>query len=140
MGISIGNCKHSIDMTYGGFYRLRNKIAELLNEDFGKLYHEWTDISPYNTMTDEQGNERLAQLYADHKIKDEDDVILDFLFQSDCAGKVSYQVCKKLYKVVEDYDDDFCYGYPGRPDYATFKEFKEILVECYKNRWILKWY
>lgn len=137
MGISIGNCRQSIDMPYSGFYKLRNKVADLLNEDFSKLYHEYVSLSP--TISDKEANDRLEKLYVENKLTENDNDILDFLFQPEYKGKLNYKGCRKLFNLIKDYDDNILYGYAGRSDCAMFKDFKKIVYECYSNRIILKW-
>lgn len=138
MGITISNKEKSIDMGCGGFYNLRKNIAYLLCEDFGRLYESW--ISPLSQMDDEMGNIQLMNLFNVGLLKEEDEVILDFLFASDCAGKISSKDCCKLYALIKDYDDNILYGYVGRPDCARFKDFKEIVKQSAKNRWIVSWH
>ena len=75
--------------------------------------------------------------YNEDKVRD---VVLDFLFASDAGGKVSAKGCKRLYKIIKDYDDDILYGYIGRKDCAMFKDFKDIVKECAERRIILSWY
>ena len=138
MGISIGNKNREIDMGYGGFYNLRKNIAGIYSSEFKRLYEEW--VSPCSKMTDEEGNKQLITLYENDILTDEDDVVLDFLFASDAGGKVSAKGCKRLYKIIKDYDDDILYGYIGRKDCAMFKDFKDIVKECAERRIILSWY
>ena len=65
--------------------------------------------------------------------------VIDFLYEPDCDGSVSYGTCKQILKVVRDYDDSSLYGYAGRPDCAKFVDFKLIVGDCVKNKCTLKW-
>lgn len=137
MGVTIENKTKSIDMGYGGFYNLRETIAGLLSEEFKNLYVEWTSMN--GSINNEEGNKLLGNMYKRGVLTDEDVIILDFLFASDCGGKISVKGCRRLWKLIKDYDDNVLYGYAGRPDCAKFKDFKEIIETSAKNRWIAKW-
>lgn len=137
MGVTIENKNRSIDMGYGGFYNLRKNIAGIYSIEFKNLYEEW--CRPYSKITNEEGNKILASFYERNILTDDDDIVLDFLFASDCEGKISVKGCRRLYKIIKDYDDNICYGYIGRNDCAMFKDFKSLVEECAKNRIILKW-
>lgn len=65
--------------------------------------------------------------------------VVDFLFQSDCSGAIRFGACKQILKVIGDYDDDICYGYAGRKDYAMFRDFKAILQDCVDTKSDLVW-
>ena len=144
MGITIGNRSQSIDMGDRGFLMLRTKIAELLDIDFSVLYKEMSD-NLYTRFDSEEARKKYWEDYnkralalCEEKKLDED--VVNFLYASDCEGKVTPNGCHSLYSVIQDYDDDICYGYTGRPDCAKFKDFKEIIFDCWKNRRQLQWY
>lgn len=65
--------------------------------------------------------------------------IADFLYQSDCGGKIRYGACKEILRVVGDYDNRVIYGYAGRENPARFKDFKEILKDCVDNKCFMVW-
>ena len=138
MRITIRNKNKSIDMGYGGFFNLRKNIAGIFSPDFKEFYEEWT--KPSSKITDEEGNFKLMEFYNKGVFNDNDDDILNFLFASDCDGKISAKTCKKLYNRIRDYDDNILYGYIGRPDCAKFSDFKEIVADCAKNHLVLSWY
>ena len=137
MGLTIRNKESSIDMGSGGFCRLRETIAGILSEEFKDLYVSWTSLS--NPISDDEGNERLKALFEKRALKEEDAPVLDFLFKPDSEGKLSPKECKRLYSLIKDYDNNILYGYVGRPDCARFRDFKAIVEECAKNRWVLVW-
>lgn len=137
MGVSI-SCKKtgkSIDMGYGGFFNLRKKVAELAGGPFAEHYASLKTFGDeeYFEAFDRKTSEILEKKQADIKI-------VDFCLQSDCDGKIHYGACKNILKVIGDYDDDIAYGYFGRPDCAMFKDFKEILEDCVKNKCDMLWY
>lgn len=144
MGVSL-YCKKTgtcCDMGYFGFQRFRNKVAYLCSEEFGKLDDEIEKFA-LRIPTDkekaefnEQINRKVENLILAQKISRK---VVDFIFQSDCEGKIRYGACKEIYKHIKDYDDDICYGYAGRSDCAMFKDLKALIKECYDNKSDLVW-
>ncbi|MEE0992549.1 MAG: hypothetical protein UH542_06185 [Bacteroidales bacterium] len=145
MGVTIycKKTKSSIDMGYGGFNNLRNKVAELAG---GPFYPHYLLLSEPRVMFvfDEK---RRKQFFEDFdkrtaeliETKQADIKIVDFLLQPDCGGKIRYGACKNILKAIGDYDDDVLYGYCGRPDCAKFVDFKQILQECVDTKSDLVW-
>lgn len=141
MGITL-KCKKTgtdYDMGYFDFMRLREKVAELCSEEFGKHYKKLFYAPAIGEARAEffQEFDKKTQELLDAKavhIK-----IADFCLQSDCNGKIQYGACKEIYKHVKDYDDDYCYGYSASPNAMTFKDFKHLLLECIENKSQLVW-
>lgn len=144
MGVTL-SCKKTgsgIDMGYGGFNRLRNKVAELYSEEFGKHYSQLA--SPFAMFL---SGEARKSFFEEYDKKTEEMVqakrlnikVADFCYQSDCEGAIRYGACKVIYEVVKDYDDDLLYGYAGRSDCAKFSDFKRLLKECYDTKSDLVW-
>ena len=124
-----------------GFAALRRKVAELTNEEIYKHYCNLFTYHPtikdskdyykqYDAKTD-----TLDKKY-DYKYND----ILYFLYASDISAKMPVDVCKKIWELIKDYDDDVLYGYSGRPDCAKFADFKEIVKDCMDNNCNMRWY
>lgn len=142
MGLTI-KCKKTgreMDVSYFGFNRLRTKVAELVSPEIGKHYQELDGIFRMNSSEKEKAlksydneTERLIENKM-FPIK-----IADFLYQSDCDGKIRYGACKEILKVIGDYDDRIIYGYAGRENPAKFKNFKEILQDCVDNKCFMVW-
>ena len=142
MGVTI-KCKKTgreMDMGYFGFFKLRAKVAELVGSEVGEHYKKLDDILniPYPER------ENVLKLYDDEterlvKNKVLSIKIADFLYQSDCDGKIRYGACKEILKVIGDYDDSIIYGYAGRKNPAKFKDFKEILQDCVDNKCFMIW-
>lgn len=137
MGISIGNQTDSISVGYGGFHRLRCDIAGVFGEDFQTLYKNWRD----DTCSNKEISAALKVMYDKGELTDKDDPVIKFLFSCDCDGELSYQGCKRLYQLIEDYgNDNEQYGYIGRlDDCATLADFKEIVKDCSANHWMMEW-
>ncbi len=136
MGVSLyaTNSKYSFEMGSGGFFSLRKNIAEVLDTDFGDLYGRLLEC---HTKEDFEWFNKLANQIAQEKKLDDD--ILDFLFQPDMGGAVSYKTCQKIYNMIKDVDfgeKGFQYVTYRKDDYENFKLF---LQECYQKRRKMRW-
>lgn len=140
MGVTIKSKNYSIDMGGGGFNNLRTKIAELTGKEIGEHYKELTKGTfLYGTEREEffeNYNKKISELEEEFKIPCG---ILDFLYASDCGGKLPFKKCKQIYEVIKDYDDNILYGYIGRKDCAKFKDFKEIVKDCVDSKCSMRW-
>lgn len=142
MGLTI-KCKKTgreMDVSYSGFSRLRKKVAELVSPEVGKHYQTLDKIF----RMDSSEKENAFKLYDDEteRLVESEALpikIADFLYQSDCDGKIRYGACKEILKVIVDYDDSIIYGYAGRENPAKFKDFKEILQDCVDNKCFMVW-
>lgn len=134
MGICLKNKEYSMDMGYGSFYNLRKKIAHLYNEEFGNIYEQWVNGECDNSTI----NLKMEELFQNNTFIDQDSYTLNFLFQSDCEGKISYKDCKRLLEIIGDYTDNIQYGYVYANN--SFSYFKEMLRNCYNKRRNLYWY
>ena len=142
MGVTI-KCKKTgreMDVGYFGFHKLRAKIAELVSPKVGKHYQMYDGIF---SMTS-PAKEHALKSHADEterliERKELSIKIADFLYQSDCEGKIRYGACKEILKVIGDYDNRVIYGYAGRENPAKFKDFKEILQDCVDNKCFMVW-
>lgn len=142
MGITINSKNNSIDIGYFGFRQLRIKIAELTTDDIAKHYKELenailifseTERKKYFKKYDEKTDE-LDKKY-NYKYKR----VLNFLYSSDCEAKIDVDICKELYEIIKEYDDDIKYGYSGRSDCAMFNDFKELILDCINSDCYLEW-
>ena len=139
MGVTV-RCKKegkSIDLSYSGFNRLRNKVAELVGNPFYDHYLE-LDNTEIMMMDSDKKQKYFTNYDNETKILIEKNCIsikvADFLYQSDCEGKIRYGACKEILKVIGDYNDNILYGYCGRKDCAKFSDFVSILKDCVKNK------
>ena len=81
---------------------------------------------------------RLDKEYNEYlKTVDIDDDIVDFLFQSDCEGKITYKTARKI--------RDLCMksNYEGKFGYISYqlsmKEMAEIFDDAVKHRCNVRW-
>jgi hypothetical protein len=141
MGVTIENKNKAIDLGYGGFNLLRTKIAYLTNEELGKFYDELLKgtllFGEEREKFFDEYNKRLNQIDEELNVSP---YILDFLYAPDCNAKMSVKHCRRIYKVIKDYDDDVLYGYSGRPDCAMFKDFKAIVKDCIDHNIQMYWW
>jgi hypothetical protein len=143
MGVTIHSKNNSLDLGYMGFNRLRTKIAELINDEILEHYKKCEDsmaffdeskkkefFKKYNAKT-----KRLDKKY-DYKYNS----VLHFLYACDCEAIMDVDVCKGIFEIIKDYDDDILYGYSGRKDCTMFKNFKELVKDCVDNNESMRWY
>ena len=146
MGITISNHKKSIDMGYGGFLNLRATISTLVPcQEFVDIYRELNE--GYYTEWQKRGFKTREEYFDDYDKRVEeicvrnklDEEVVNFLYRSDCDTKsLSPKACRHLWWLIKDYDDNVLYGYCGRPDCAKFKDFKEIVRTCAKDRRVMR--
>ena len=125
----------SYDMGYITFGLLRIDLAHAINEEYGNHYqdmycHPRDDWSEYNKKTAALEKKLKLRIRA-----------TDFLWMSDCEGKLSPFKCKALLDAISDMDDTKRYGYEGRTwdRIMTISDFKNLLRECYERRYYLIW-
>ena len=140
MGVTIRSKNYNIDMGGGDFLNLRTKVAELTTQD---IYEHYKALTNYFLCTLEEKkdffedyNKKIEML--DEKYNGKYSDILDFLYEPDCNGNISYDVCVSLWNTIKDYEDDTKYGYVGR--FVTFNDFKKIVKDCIDNKTNLTWY
>lgn len=142
MGVTIDSKNKSIDLGYGGFNLLRTKISELTNTDIAEHYKE---LDKGSFLLGEDKRKEFFKKYdaetdrIDKKYDCKYNSILHFLYASDCESTMEVDVCKDLYEIIKDYDDDIAYGYTGRSDCAMFKDFKELVKDCIDNNESMEW-
>lgn len=143
MGVTIWSKHHNADCGYGGFINLRQTVADLTSPEIGAFYRKLFDDAPpfgaERTKFFEQYNKDLQAL--NNKLKKEPKKlrILDFLYQSGCGGKAGVWTCRAIWDVIKDYNNDYCYGYTGRPDRMMWSDFKKIIQDCVETKTPLHW-
>ena len=138
MGIRITgkNSASDFDMGYGGFASLRKNIALALDKEFGENYARLTLCHSEAQFAE---NDKNADYIIEKNNLNQHKDILDFLYQSDCAGEVSSKTCKEILDLIKDIDfgdQRFQYASISENDYENFKKFLE---ECYRKRRKMKW-
>lgn len=142
MGVTIESKNKSIDLGYAGFNNLRTKVAELTAGDIAEHYKKLNDalflFGDDRKKYFEVYDRKITELSEKHN--GEKDGILHFLYASDCEGEMPTEICKQIYEVIKDYDDNICYGYTGRKDCAMFKDFKDLVKDCVDNNSKMEWW
>ena len=142
MGVTIDSKNKSIDLGFGGFNRLRNKISELVNNEIAEHYKE---LEKSHFLFEDNKRKEFFEKYdaeterIDKKYDYKYNLILHFLYACDCGATMEVDVCKEIYEVIKDYDDNIAYGYTGREDCVMFKDFKELVKDCIDNNESMEW-
>ena len=143
MGVTIWNKNRSVECGYAGFINLKQTVADLTSPEIGAFYRKLFNAAPSCVLERaeffEQYGEELKALNDRLKKEPKKLRILDFLYQSDCDGKVDVWTCRAIWDVVKDYDDDYCYGYAERPDCMMWSDFKQIVQDCIETKTPLRW-
>ena len=131
MGVTIyaNGVKQTFDCGYIGFNNLRNNIANAYDSELGELY---SDTAAF-FIDSEAHIAKINALLQNPRFKDEDSDIIDFLFMSDCEGKIGHKTRKKIYDLIRNIDySGRIFTYAARSDGMDYKHFKEFLKECGK--------
>ena len=56
--------------------------------------------------------------------------INNFSWASDCDAKMTLNHAKAIWYYIQNVTEDFRFGYQGRPDCATFQQFKQGIKDC----------
>lgn len=138
MGLTLYGAGRRLDLSSGGFLRLRRRISDLCGEPWASHYRSLTDDGRHDKdgAWFEAFDEKTQGLIAEKKISIK---VVDFLLQSDMEGRIRYGACKELLKIIGDYDDDYCYGYAALPNQPRFSDFKALLQACADGKKDLYW-
>lgn len=138
MGITISSKRHSCDIGYGGFGRFRNMVAEKVNDEFHQHYLSLSD-SKVMFLSDKESKEYFEKYNATTNKYIEQGVVTievaNFLYQSDCEGKVDRKQAKQIYQLIKECDDNLSFGYSGRVDCARMSHLKMIFSDGTKVQW-----
>ena len=125
------------DIGYGGMVRLRNKVAKLLDEEFGNHYESLSSLFGKEDFEifDKKANEIISKNISTK----EQELVLDFLFMPDSEGKLTYKHCKAIYDIIKDDTEETVirYAFYSKNDW---KDFKQILFEISQAKVNLYWH
>lgn len=146
MGLTIKSPNSSIDVSYGGFYRLRSGIASMVSAEFGETYDTLFD----HPSADEEKAivERLNCMIAEYETAHGNalDPVFEFLFASDTDGALDCAGCVTLKKLIcadpqkRSRLEALLIGYAGWEHPATGADFMCLLNECVRERRALEWF
>jgi hypothetical protein len=125
-------------MGYGGFGRFRNAVAEKTGD---KFYEHYLLLSSADAMFF-MGNERIKyfekydavtrELVEQKEVTGE---VANFLYQSDCGGKIDRKQAKQIYNLIKECDDNIMFGYVGRSYCAKMSDLKSIFSDGTGVKW-----
>jgi hypothetical protein len=138
MGITINSKRYSCDMGYGGFGRFRNVVAEKVNGEFYKHYLILSTPEAMFSIGDVR-KEFFKKYDATTKEFVKQNIVTvevaNFLYQSDCNGKIDGKQAKQIFELIKECDDDISFGYSGRKDCAKMSDLKNIFSDRTKVKW-----
>lgn len=145
MGLTIKSPNSSIDVSYGGFYRLRSTIASMISAEFGEAYGALFDRP--SEEEEKAISERLNRMIAEYeRVHGEKyDRVFEFLFAPDTGGALSYGGCRTLQALIlasrnAERFNALLIGYASWERPATGADFMRLLDECARERKPLKWF
>ncbi len=138
MGITIRSKRHSCDMGYGGFNRFRDAVAEEVSDEFHKHYLSLSDTK-VKFLSEKETEEYFEKYNATTNEYIEQGTVTvevaNFLYQSDCEGKIDRKQAKQIYKLIKECDGNLSFGYSGRVDSAKMSDLKMIFSDETKVEW-----
>ena len=145
MGLTIKSPNSSIDVSYGGFYRLRSTIASMISAEFGEAYDALLDhpSEEEEKAISERLNRMIVEYETAHGAKY--DRVFEFLFAPDTGGALSHGGCRTLQALIlmsrsSEWFHALLIGYAGWERPATGADFMRLLDECARERKPLKWF
>lgn len=135
MGLTIRTCKKNVDLTASGMFRFRNEVAKAYSKELADHYSELgqppyaIDYKAHDAKTEELWN----------KYDETGRAVINFIYQSDCDGKLSPKECKLIYNLLKDIKmEKRNFSYVMRP--TDWPDILEIFEDAATNRHILSWY
>ena len=125
-------------MGYGGFGRFRNMVAEKISVKFHEHYTSM-DVPEVMFSSGDKRTEFFRKYNAaTEELIEQGEVTIDvanFLYQSDCNGKIDRMQAKRIYMLIKDCDDNTSFGYSGRSYCAGMSDLKDIFSDGTKIEW-----
>lgn len=140
MGVSVDSKHYGFSTGYITFDKLRLEIAGLLGDEWREHYEDmllapydmiWSD---YNDKTEEM-SEGLSQ---------DDEMVLDFLYASDCEGSLSPEQCRAVMQLMDSKHDVWqadarSWAYLMN-DPFTLADFRLMLEDGWNSGYGIEWY
>ena len=122
-------------------FKIRSRLAKVWDQEFGEHYSNLLDAFRNNTL--EAFDRRTTVILEAPRFASDAD-IADFMFMSDCEGKVNYKTCKKLamlLKILLETEDlsqvTLRYAAYSQNDW---QDLLALFQGCYSHRAALRWY
>lgn len=146
--ITLETKNYEKELGYMGFACLRSTIAGLFAPELKDLYVEYCmrELPSYSGEKYELENKRIREEYETkvNKIcyKNPDhEKVFDFLHMCDCEGKIDSDICRAIWEVIKDHNDNENYGgYYGTDEPFTFFTFKKLIKDGIDSKKGVKWY
>lgn len=139
MGISIGTSRTDLSMGYVSFQTFRIEVAKAFSADFGRRYEYYLNESLRMLIFEKKEELNLLDKQFNKYLKTVDipvDVV-DFLFQCDTGGKISYKTAEKIRDLCRKSECKHKFGYTS---YAlSMAEISEIFDDAVKHKCQVKW-
>ncbi len=122
-------------MGYSGFGRFRNIVAGAVGAEFQEHYFELSSPGAmFSNRTEyfEKYNAKTEEFVERNEVTE---AVANFLFQSDCGGKVDRKQANEIYELIKGCDDEIVFGYIGRSDCAKMLDLKKIFSDKTKVEW-----
>lgn len=136
---------YEVDLGYMGFFCLRGTIAGIFSPELEELYKEYCvrGIPTYSSEEYALENKQIKEQY-ENKVNDicknpDCEKVFDFLHMSDSEGEIDSDICKAIWEVIKNYDNDVCYGYYDYNKPFTFSTFKGIIKDGIDSKKGVKW-
>ena len=126
-------------MGYGSFSIFRREVAKAFSKEFGEAYEIYLNesIRKYMFGTEEE-LKKCDKEFEDYlKTVNIEEDIVDFLFQTDCGGKIGYKTARKISDLCKQsiFKGKFGYVY----DQRSMAEMAEIFDDAVKHRCNVRW-
>lgn len=131
MGLTIRaaglSCEDTYDCGYLTFGVFRQELASLYNAELGELYK--TGLRRQLTNAEIRRYNELCN-----------DDLDEFLWHSDHDGKLTWQQCRDVYKVIKDMHMDMIgHNYGVMKSYNMLEHWKNMFYHCWKRR-VTMWF
>lgn len=136
MGLVITGKSSKIELSggYGMLLTIRELVAKAFDKELGEHY-----ATLRFTIGDfEKFDEITNKILSNKRFNNEDVDVIDFLFATDCGGKINYKTCKKIYELIKNIKVDVVLRYRFYSN-NDLEDFKQLLKDCYSNRCNLTW-
>lgn len=132
----------SLDGSYFMLHKIKIRLAKAWDAEFGEHYTTLMDAFRFNEL--EAFDRRTTEILEQPRFANDAD-IAEFMFMSDCEGKVNYRTCKKLAElltsVILNKTEDFAQISLRYQAYSKndWEDLLELLRGCYSHRANLIW-
>jgi len=138
MGLTFRSNGSKIELSggYGMFIKIRTRIARAWDKEFGEQYSK---LLLFDKMLQEEWYQKCWDILGSDRFKNEDKSLADFMFATDCGGRINYKTCKKIFDLIKDTKDDVVLRYTDVSN-NDWEDFKQLLKDCYSQRSNLIWH